>query len=258
MSKRELKPEEIGRYSRQIVLKRWGISAQEKLKNATVTIVGLGGLGTVVASQLAKVGVGKIRLIDADKVEDINLSAQLLHWDEDVGKLKVESVKAKIEKMNPFIEVEAIPQMLSEENAEELLKGSDVVVDATDNMIARGIINKTCVKLGIPFVHAGILGFRGQVMTIIPGEGPCLACIFSDFSRGPRGCPVVGAAVSVLASIQALEVIKLITGIGKPLVGRLLLFDGYTNECDIIEVNRRDDCPVCGKIKTIKVSGKPV
>ena len=248
MKKRSFDSREIRRYSRQIVLKKWGLEAQRKLKNATVTIVGLGGLGTVVSAHLAKVGVGKIRLVDPDIVEEVNLSAQLLHWDEDVDKLKVVSVKEKLEKMNPFIKVETIQEKLTKENSEELLGNSDVVVDATDNMIARGIINETCVKLRIPFVHAGILGFRGQVLTIVPGKGPCLACLFSDFTTGPRSCPVVGAAVATLASIQALEVIKLITGLGKNLVGRLLIFDGFAGEVDIIQVNRREDCPVCGGI----------
>ena len=248
MNERKFEPREIGRYSRQIVLRRWGLEGQRRIKNANVVIVGLGGLGTVVAAELAKAGVGKIVLVDPDVVEEVNLSAQLLHWDSDIGKPKVISVKEKLEAMNPFIEVEAIQDKLTDDNVKDLLGQANVIVDATDNLNARSLINKTCVELKTPFVHAGIRGFRGQLLTVVPGEGPCLACLFGKMEGGPRSCPVVGAAVSTLASIQALEVLKLITGIGKPLIGRLLIFDGLNGEFDVVDVSRREDCPVCGGI----------
>ncbi|MGQ4892486.1 MAG: HesA/MoeB/ThiF family protein [Candidatus Njordarchaeia archaeon] len=246
MKEGKLDPKEIARYSRQIVLDNWGLEKQKKLKSSTVTIVGLGGLGTTVAGELAKAGIGKLRLIDPDVVEEANLSAQFLHWDNDIGKPKVLSVKEKIEKMNPYIEVVAIRETLTENNAHRLLKESDVVVDATDNLTARGIINKTCVELNIPFVHAGVRGFRGQIMTVKPGEGPCLACLYGELKGRSLHCPVVGPAVAVLSSLEALEVIKLITGLGEPLVGRLLIFDGLFGEFDIVPVERRGDCPICG------------
>jgi len=240
---------EIPRYSRQIVLRNWGLEKQKLLKASRVTIIGLGGLGTVVAPLLAKAGVGILRLVDDDYVEEVNMSAQLMHWDRDIGKLKIDSVEEKIKEMNPYVKVEKYNIRINEDNAEEILRDSTVVVDATDNIRTRGIINKTCVKLNIPFVHAGVRGFNGQLITIIPGKGPCLADLYHDFSGGPRSCPVVNATVSTIASIQAMEVIKLITGLGKPLVGRLLIFDGKLGDIDIVEVKAREDCPVCGKLR---------
>ncbi len=243
----KLANEEIPRYSRQLVIHDWGLKKQEKLKSALVTIVGAGGLGSVVAPLLAKAGVGKLRLVDDDVVEEVNMSAQLFHWDKDIGKPKIVSLKEKIEQMNPYVSVELVEERLTRENAERVLGGSTVIVDATDNLDARGIINEFAVKLRIPFVHGGVRDFNGQVTTVIPGEGPCLYEIFGELKGGPRGCPVVNATVSIIASIQALEVIKIITGIGKPLVGKLLIIDGRFGDFDIVEVKKRDDCPICSR-----------
>lgn len=245
----KLLPAEIPRYSRQIALESWGLRTQRKLKTKTVTIVGAGALGTVSSALLAKAGVGRIKIIDFDEVDVVNLSSQLMHWDKDVGKKKTYSLSEKLRAMNPFIEVIEINEKLNENNAEKLLSDTDIVIDATDNLIARDIINKTCVKKEIPFIHAGIRGFYGQVMIVIPGVTPCLSCIFKDMSSGPRGCPVIIPHVSLLASIQALEAIKLLTGLGEPAIGHLILVDGLSLDIEKIKIDRNPRCPVCAKVK---------
>ncbi len=248
----KLLPSEIPRYSRQIALESWGLRTQRSLKKKTVTIVGAGALGTVSSSLLAKAGVGRIKIIDFDEVEVVNLSSQLMHWDRDVGKKKTRSLGEKLREMNPYIHVVEINEKLTGDNADKLLSDTDLVIDATDNLIVRDIINRTCVEKEIPFIHAGIRGFYGQVMIVIPGITPCLACIFEEMSSGPRGCPVVIPHVSLLASIQALEAIKILTGLGEPALGYLIYIDGLSLEMEKIMIDRNPDCPVCSKLKPTK------
>jgi len=233
----------------QMGLKGVGLSTQRKLKDSFIAIVGAGALGTIASALLAKAGVGTLKVIDFDIVEDVNLSAQLMHWDNDVGQKKIISLSEKLSQMNPYIKIETIDKRLDDDNAEEILKDTDLIIDATDNLIARRIINNTCVKLGIPFVHAGIRGFYGQVMVVVPGVTPCLSCIIPEMDQGSRGCPVLIPMVSILASIQALEAIKILGEIGNPTFGYLILVDGLSMDIEKIEVKRNPNCRVCKNAK---------
>lgn len=244
-----LLPAEIPRYARQISLESWGLRTQRELKNKTVTIVGAGALGTVSSSLLVKAGIGRIKIIDFDDVEVVNLSAQLMHWDKDISKKKTTSLAEKLREMNPHVEIIGINEKLVWENADELLGDTDLVIDATDNLIARDIINKFCVRKEIPFIHAGIRGFYGQVMVVVPGITPCLACIFQDMSSGPRGCPVIIPHVSILASIQALEALKILTGLGEPALGYLIIIDGLSLDFEKVRIDKNPHCPVCSGVK---------
>jgi len=248
----KLLPAEIPRYARQIALEAWGLGTQRKLKNKTVTVVGAGALGTISSSLLVKAGVGRIKIIDFDEVEVVNLSAQLMHWDKDVGKKKTRSLTEKLREMNPYVEVIEINEKLTHENADELLGDTDIIIDATDSLIIRDIINKGCIKKEIPFIHAVIRGFCGQVMVVIPGVTPCLACIFEDISSEPRGCPIVIPHVSILASIQALEALKILTGLGEPALGYLIIVDGLSLDVEKVRIDRNLHCTVCSGVKPSK------
>lgn len=247
-------------------MKVGGLKTQRKLKEASVAIVGAGALGTISSTLLAKASVGTLKIIDFDIVEDVNLSAQLMHWDEDIGQKKVISLKEKLQRMNSYITIEYVDKKLDGNNAKELLQGVDLVIDATDNMIARRIINEACVKLGIPFIHAGVRGLYGRVMVVIPGITPCLACLFREMDQGPRACPVLIPMVSILASMQALEAIKILAEFGKPALGYLIFVDGLSMDIEKIEVKRNPDCCVCKdarpmkdfKFRTIQGSACPI
>lgn len=239
--------EELERYERQIRI--WGREAQEKLKNSTVAIIGVGGLGSPVATYLAAAGVGKLILVDSEKVELSNLNRQFLHWTPDVGVMKVESAYNKLEKLNPNVEVELVKKRLeSLEDAMAVVSKSDVVVDCLDNWKTRFLINEACVSLGKPLVHAAVNGFYGQLMVVIPGKGPCLRCIFPDNIREENPFPIAGPTAGIIGSLQALEVLKILTGYGEVPIGKLILFDGARETFEVLGVKRRLDCPVCSKI----------
>ncbi len=235
------------RYSRQIMI--FGEEGQKKLKSSRVVVVGVGGLGCTSSIYLAAAGVGKLVLVDKDVVELDNLNRQILHWTRDIGRPKVESAVEKLMELNPEIDVEGIAMEVNEDTIYDIIKEADVVVDGLDNWSTRTVVNKACVKLRKPFVHAGVHGLYGQLTVVIPYESPCLQCIVPAATIKPRSetFPVLGTTPAILATLQAQETIKLITGYGKPLIGKLLIFDGTTTTFTTIEIRRRGDCPVCGK-----------
>ena len=248
MNNSKLAEEELTRYSRQIMIPNWNVEGQLRLKNAKVTIVGVGGLGCPVALYLTAVGVGRITLIDKEKIELSNLNRQILHWSMDIGKFKTFSAIEKLSKLNPLIKFESYEREIEKENIRELIKGSNVVVDCLDNWKTRFILNEACVSERIPLVHAGVHSWYGQITTIMPGKGPCLRCILPKTPKEEEKFPILGVTAGVLGLLEALEAIKIIVGLGNPLVGRILFFDGETSSFQEAKVQRRKGCPVCGGV----------
>ncbi len=235
--------EERKRYHRQILL--FGEEGQEKLKAARVLIAGAGGLGTVIATYLAAAGVGSLRVVDCDIVEASNLNRQILHWGGDVGRSKTASVAEKLSALNGLIRVEEVAGRIDEGNVDAMARGCDLIVDGMDNFPTRYLLNRTAVGMGIPFIHGAVRGMYGQTMTVLPGKTPCLRCLFPG-SPPPEVFPIVGATCGVIGSIQATEAIKLLTGQGEPLAGRLLIWDGLAASTDILTIERNPSCPDCG------------
>jgi adenylyltransferase/sulfurtransferase len=240
-----LAPEELERYSRQILIHGFGEKGQKKLKNARVLVAGLGGLGTPASMYLVEAGIGRLTLLDAEQVELSNLNRQVLHWQLDVGKSKAGSAIEKLWAMNPNVKIETMIETINPKNAGKLVKGADVVIDGMDNYFARYLLNEACVRGRIPFVHGAVEGLLGQLATILPGEGPCLKCIIPKEPPPKPVFPVLGTTPGIIGCLQAMEAIKLIVGIGKPLIGRMLLFNGEDMTFDIIEARRDPNCPVC-------------
>jgi len=239
---------ELERYDRQIRIKGLGKSGQSKLKGARVMVAGAGGLGDPISLYLVAAGVGYVAIVDKDAVELSNLNRQILHWSNDIGKLKNVSAIEKLRQLNPEIRVEATQKAITSDNARELVKAFTVVVDGLDHWSTRFLLNKACVEERIPFVHAGVYSLYGQITTILPGKGPCLQCILPKIPPEEEKFPVLGATAGTLGLLEALETIKIITGLGEPLVGRMLHFDGETMSFQEIRVERRRSCPVCGSL----------
>ena len=242
---------ELERYSRQFVLPEWSAAAQSALRDASVMVIGLGALGSPVATYLAAAGVGRIGLVDGDVVELSNLHRQPLHFTPDIGVGKADSAAHKLAFLNPEIELVPYPAHLDENNAAAILTGASCVVDCTDNLRTRFVLNQACVDAGVPLVEAGVLGFAGIVQTIIPGQSACYRCAFplADTQEAAPTCRdagIVGAIAGVVGSIQALEAIKLITGIGQTLVNTVLSIDGRDMSIRRVAVARLDDCTACG------------
>ncbi len=233
------------RYDRQ--LKILGIEGQRKLMKAKVMIAGVGGLGCVSAILLAVAGIGKLVLVDKGKVEMSNLNRQILYTPKDVGKFKAPIAARAIKKLNPNVEVEHVIAEINEDNVDDLTRNVDLVVDGMDNYEGRFLLNKTCIKFGKPFIHGAIHGFMGQLMTIIPNKGPCLQCIIPTYPPKPDTIPVLSATPSVIASLEAMEAIKVITGVGEPALGKLMVFDGEKMKFYEIRAVKNPNCPICGK-----------
>jgi molybdopterin/thiamine biosynthesis adenylyltransferase/rhodanese-related sulfurtransferase len=246
-----LSPDERQRYHRQLILPGIGEAGQERLSASRVLLVGAGGLGSPVALYLAAAGVGHIAIVDDDIVDLSNLHRQVLHGTRDVGRPKVTSAGDTLRDLNPHVEVATIHARLSSGNALELLRGYDIVIDGSDNFPTRYLVNDACVLLGIPFVHASISRFDGQASVFAMPEGPCYRCVFPvppEQGTVPSCAEggVFGALPGLLGSIQATETIKLITGVGDSLVGRLLLVDALRMRFRTIELVRDPACPACG------------
>lgn len=238
---------ELLRYDRQIRISGFGVEGQAKLKKSRVLVAGLGGLGAPAAIYLAAAGVGKLIVVDRKRVEVSNLNRQILHWTEDLGKTKVESALEKLHKINPEIMVEGIVNEINEENVDKLVGGVDVVVDGMDNFKTRFLLNEACVRLGKPFIHAAVYGLEGRLMTIFPRKGPCLRCLIPVEPEEVKPFPVLGPTPAIMASMQVMEVIKVIVGLGEPLIGRLLVFDGSSMEFMKIVIQKSPNCPICSK-----------
>jgi len=241
-------PTELERYDRQIRIKGLEKSGQAKLKKARVMVAGAGGLGCPASLYLIAAGVGYVAIVDKEAVELSNLNRQILHWSNDIGKSKSVSTIEKLRQLNPEVKVEAIPKVITSDNARKLVNTFTVVVDGLDNWSTRFLLNKACVEEKVPFVHAGVYSLYGQITTVLPGKGPCLQCILPQPPPEEKKFPVLGATAGTLGLLEALETIKIITGLGEPLVGRMLHFDGETTSFQEIRVERRRGCPVCGSL----------
>lgn len=246
-----LSPGELERYSRQLLMDDWGGQTQERVRAARAIVVGAGALGSPVATYLAAAGVGTIGLVDHDTVELSNLHRQPLYFSPDVGAPKAELAAAKLGLLNPEVALEPYPVELVEANAEAIVMGADVVVDCTDSFESRYVVNDACCAQGVPLVEAGVVAFEGQVQSIRPRESACYRCVFPtapppEARRGCREAGVLGAMAGVIGSLQALEALKLVSGVGVPLTDRLLRVDGLTGEQTMVATSRRDDCPACG------------
>ena len=251
-----LSNEEILRYSRHLIMPEVGMEGQKKLKAAKVLMIGAGGLGSPLGLYITAAGVGKLGIVDFDVVDETNLQRQLLHGTSDVGRSKLESAKEKLKEINPNVEIETYETMLNSENALEILKDYDLVVDGTDNFPTRYLVNDACVLLGKPYVYGSIFRFEGQVTVFDSKNGPCYRCLYP--TPPPPGlvpsCAeggVLGVLPGIIGSLQALEAIKLIIGAGDSLVGRLILFDALKFKTRELKLRKNPDCPVCGENRTI-------
>jgi adenylyltransferase/sulfurtransferase len=243
-----LNPDEIQRYDRQLMIEEIGEEGQEKLKQAKVFVAGAGGLGSPICLYLAAAGIGTLRLVDNDQVDLSNLNRQILHWDGDIGRNKVESAAKKLNGLNPLMNLETLAETIDEDNVSRFVAGFDLIVDAMDNFPTRYLLNKTAIENRIPFFHGGVYGFEGRVMTIIPGKTACLRCLY----RGPvpqEKFPVIGVAPGVVGCIQATEVIKYVVGIGDLLTNKVLNYDGLNMEFTVFSLERNPNCDHCGHLK---------
>lgn len=247
----DMTDEQLLRYSRQIMLPQIDMAGQERLLDAKVLVVGVGGLGSPVAMYLAASGVGKLVLTDPDVVDLTNLQRQIVHSTDTVGALKVESAARRLEQINPDIEVVCLPEALNEIALLEKVQDVDVVVDCTDNLESRFAVNRACVRAIKPLVSAAAIRWEGQISVFHPGEtdSPCYQCFYGDVTSVPQTCSengVIGPLLGILGSMQALEVLKLLTGQGDALIGRVLLFDSLGMEWTPIRLAKRPACAVCG------------
>ncbi len=257
IEKIKLTDEMIIRYSRQIILEEVGGKGQKKLLASKVFVAGAGGLGVPISLYLAGAGIGKIAVADFDKVDLSNLQRQVIYSTDDIGKPKAEIIGEKLRRLNPDINVVTINEKISATNVMDLIKDYDIVVDGSDNFATRYAISDACVILGKPYIYGSILRFEGQVSTFIGGEGPCYRCLYP--SAPPAGvipscqeAGVLGVLPGIIGLLQANEVLKLILGIGEPLIGKLLTFDALTSTFGIYRFRKRKDCPACGENPTIK------
>ena len=252
-----LNQDQISRYSRHLLLPEVGVEGQEKICNAKVLCIGTGGLGAPIGLYLAAAGVGTLGMIDFDVVDFSNLQRQVIHGESTVGKLKVDSAKARIADLNSSIDVVTYNTRLTSENALEIFKDYDIIVDGTDNFPTRYLANDACVLLGKPYIYGCILRFDGQASVFHAKEGPCYRCLFPE--PPPPGlvpsCAeggVLGILPGIVGLIQANEVMKLILGLGETLIGRLLLFDALGMKFREMKLRKDKNCPICGDNPTIK------
>jgi len=252
-----LRPEQFDRYRRHLTLPEFGVEGQRKLLAARVLLVGVGGLGCPAAQYLAAAGVGTLGVVDFDRVDASNLQRQVLYGSADVGRPKTEVAAERIRAMNPDVTVERHDLQLSSDNALDLLGGYDVVVDGADNFPTRYLVNDACVLLGLPNVHGSIFRFDGQATVFGGGRAPCYRCLYPE-PPPPGAVPscaeggVLGVLPGLVAMIQATETLKLLTGIGEPLFGRLLHYDALRMEFREFRVRRDPECPVCGERPSIR------
>jgi molybdopterin/thiamine biosynthesis adenylyltransferase/rhodanese-related sulfurtransferase len=252
----KLSKDEVQRYSRHLIMPEVGMEGQLKLKRARVLTIGTGGLGAPLGLYLAAAGVGHLGLVDFDVVDSSNLQRQVTFTTADVGKPKSEAAKARLSALNPAIEIVSYETRLTSDNALELFRDYDIIVDGTDNFPTRFLVNDACVLLGKPNVYGSIFRFEGQATVFGYPGGPCYRCLYPE--PPPPGlvpsCAeggVLGVLPGIVGSIQAMETIKLILGAGEPLVGRLLLFDALAMRFRELKLKRNPDCPMCGDHRTI-------
>jgi molybdopterin/thiamine biosynthesis adenylyltransferase/rhodanese-related sulfurtransferase len=247
-----LTAEQRMRYSRHTMLPEVGVEGQLKLLNSKVLLIGAGGLGAPSAFYLAAAGVGTLGIVDDDVVDESNLQRQVIHNTERVGMAKTESARRSIQALNPDVQVVEHNTRIDADNILEIIEGYDVIVDGADNFPTRYLLNDASVRLRKPVVSASILAFDGQISTFVPYEGPCYRCLYPvppppEMAPSCGAAGVLGVMAGVMGLLQANEVIKLVTGIGEPLIGRLLLYDSLGTRFTELKVNRDPDCPICGE-----------
>jgi molybdopterin/thiamine biosynthesis adenylyltransferase len=249
---RTLTAEQRERYSRHLLIPEVGEEGQQKLLDAKVLCLGAGGLGSPVALYLAAAGVGTLGIVDNDDVDLSNLQRQIIHSTDRIGVPKVDSAEQSINAINPDVKVVKYPTRLDASNIMEIIEGWDVIVDGVDNFPTRYLLNDASVRLGIPVVSAAILGFEGQLSVFAPHEGPCYRCLFrvpppAELAPSCGANGVLGVLPGTMGLLQATEVIKLITGAGEPLVGRLLMYDALAATTTELKVRRDPECPICSR-----------
>ena len=248
--------DEVRRYSRHLIIPDVGMSGQKRLKNAKVLCVGAGGLGSPALMYLAAAGVGTLGIIDFDVVDESNLQRQIIHGQSDVGRSKAQSARDTVREINPFVRVVLHEERLTSDNAMAVFEPYDLVVDGTDNFATRYLVNDACVLLGKPYVWGSIYRFDGQASVFWADHGPCYRCLYPE-PPPPGMVPscaeggVLGVLCASIGSIQVNEAIKLIVGIGDPMVGRLMIYDALEMTYRSVKVNKDPECPVCGKNPTV-------
>jgi molybdopterin/thiamine biosynthesis adenylyltransferase/molybdopterin converting factor small subunit len=252
----KLTNEDLQRYSRQIMLEEIGFTGMEKLRDSKVCVIGVGGIGNPIVTQLTAMGIGKLKLVDRDVIEISNLHRQHLYTENDIGRVKVEVAVERLKMINPAVEIEAVPVSVTKYTAESIIKGFDIVIDALDSIDARYALNDACIKFNIPFIYAGALGMLGSVCTILPNKSACLRCIFPALAEDDMPtCSTEGVHPSILylvSGVQVSETIKIITGQQPTLVNKLLYIDLNELSFDKIHVFRQEECPSCGSKKEIE------
>jgi molybdopterin-synthase adenylyltransferase len=241
----DLSPEERQRYTRQMIVPNWGEEAQRRLKASRVFIAGAGGLGSPVSFNLAVAGIGVIRICDFDSPELSNLNRQFLHDDSRIGMNKAESARRTLSRLNPHVQIDAITEKIDEANIDRLVGDSDLILDCMDNYPTRFVLNASAVRKGIPLIHGSIWGFEARVTFLHPPATPCLACIFK--AAPPKEVfPVLGATPGITGTIQAMEAIKYLAGVGSLLKGRLLCCDYLEMKFFEVKVRKDPTCSACG------------
>jgi adenylyltransferase/sulfurtransferase len=252
----ELTVDEVKRYSRHLIIPEIGMTGQKRLKNARVLVVGAGGLGSPALLYLAAAGVGTLGVIDFDVVDESNLQRQIIHGQADIGRLKAESARDSIAQVNPFVNVQVHTEALSNDNVLEIFSDYDLIVDGTDNFATRYMVNDACVLLGKPYVWGSIYRFDGQASVFWAEYGPCYRCLYPD-PPPPGMVPscaeggVLGVLCASIGSIQVNEAIKLLTGVGESLTGRLMIYDALEMTYRTVRVRKDPECAICGKNPTI-------
>ena len=249
-----LSGQQLLRYSRQYIINGIGAEGQKKIMNGRVLVIGAGALGSPAMMYLAGAGIGTIGIADFDRVDLSNLQRQIIHDTDSVGEKKTVSARATINRLNPDVNVITHDFKIDGNNIVSVISDYDIVIDASDRLVTKMMINDACIMAGRPLVHAGAERFFGQITTILPDRGPCLRCLLEDnLEEEEEGAcaryGILGPVTGILGSIQALEVIKYLTGTGELLTGRILYLDGLAMEFDTVEFSRNENCPACGKFR---------
>ncbi len=251
-----LTPNERQRYSRHLTLPQVGLAGQEALKHASVLLIGAGGLGSPLALYLAAAGIGRLGIVEFDRVDETNLQRQVLYGSRDAGRPKLEAAMERLRDLNPHIDLVPHPTRLTSDNALDIIRGYDVIADGSDNFATRYLVNDACVLTGTPNVYGSIFRFEGQAAVFCTDDGPCYRCLF-DRPPPPDAVPdcaeggVLGVLPGLVGTIQATEVLKLVLGIGEPIIGQLLLVDSLGMQFQSLTVPKNPECPVCGTHPTI-------
>ena len=253
----EFTDEQIERYSRHIILPEVGGSGQQKMLEARVLLLGAGGLGSPAAYYLAAAGIGNLGIVDFDRVDLSNLQRQIIHSTERIGMLKTESAKKTIEALNPDVNISLYNERLDSSNIMNLIESYDYIVDGSDNFPTRYLVNDACIMRNKTLIHGSIYRFEGQVTVFKPGDGPCYRCLYPE-PPPPGMVPncqeggVLGVLAGVIGNLQGVEVLKLVLGIGKPLVGTLIIYDALNTEFRNLRLRKDENCPICSEKPTIK------